>query len=61
MWAAAGISAVAVIAHPDDEAWAMGGTLAALTSSGATVTIVCVTDGALDGGTTGTGLNAEHA
>ena len=40
-----GIKVVAVIPHPDDESYAMGGTLALLAKRGAKVRILCLTDG----------------
>ncbi len=36
---------LAVLAHPDDEAWAMGGTLALWAESGVTVRVLCMTRG----------------
>jgi len=36
---------LAVIAHPDDEAWAMGGTLALWARGGVTVRVLCMTRG----------------
>lgn len=36
---------LAVVAHPDDEAWAMGGTLARCADAGATVHVLCMTRG----------------
>ena len=39
------LSVLAVFAHPDDEGFGCGGTLAMLVSRGARVTLVCATDG----------------
>ena len=49
MLGAFGLRVVAVVAHPDDEAWAIGGTLRALASEGAIVTVVCATSGEAGG------------
>ena len=40
-----GLSVLAVFAHPDDEAFGSGGTLAMLVARGARVTLVCTTNG----------------
>ena len=40
-----GLSVLAVIAHPDDEAFGCGGTLAMLVARGARITLLCATDG----------------
>ena len=40
-----GARVLAVVAHPDDEAWAMGGTLARCASEGAQVRVLCMTRG----------------
>ena len=40
-----GLTAVAVFAHPDDEGFSCGGTLAKLVSLGVRVTVVCATNG----------------
>ena len=40
-----GLTALAVFAHPDDEGFSCGGTLAMLTARGAHVTLVCATNG----------------
>ena len=37
--------ALAFVAHPDDEAWLLGGTLATWAAAGADVLVVCATDG----------------
>ena len=41
----AGLSVLAVFAHPDDEGFGCGGTLAMLVARGARVTLVCATNG----------------
>jgi LmbE family N-acetylglucosaminyl deacetylase len=41
----AGLSVLAVFAHPDDEGFGCGGTLAMLVARGAQVTLVCSTNG----------------
>ena len=41
----AGLSVLAAFAHPDDEGFGCGGTLAMLASRGARLTLVCLTDG----------------
>lgn len=38
-------SVMVVLAHPDDEAFAVGGTLAALSAGGTNVTLICATRG----------------
>ena len=40
-----GLSVLGVFAHPDDEGFGCGGTLAMLVDRGARVTLVCVTNG----------------
>lgn len=40
-----GTRVVAIFAHPDDEAFTVGGVLAAFTDRGATVTLICATRG----------------
>ena len=40
-----GISVLAVFAHPDDEGFGCGGTLAMLVAPGAAVTLICATNG----------------
>ena len=40
-----GLSVLAAFAHPDDEGFGPGGTLAMLVARGARVTLVCVTNG----------------
>ena len=40
-----GLSVLAVFAHPDDEGFGCGGTLAMLVAGGARVTLVCATNG----------------
>ena len=39
------LTLVAVFAHPDDEGFGCGGTLAMLAENGAKLTLVCVTNG----------------
>jgi len=41
-----GLRLAAVVAHPDDEAWALGGTLALCAAQGAEVRVICATAGA---------------
>ena len=41
----AGLPVLAIFAHPDDEAFGSGGTLALLAARGARITLVCATDG----------------
>ncbi len=40
-----GLSVLAAFAHPDDEGFGFGGTLAMLASRGARITLVCATNG----------------
>ncbi|MCO4772033.1 MAG: PIG-L family deacetylase [Deltaproteobacteria bacterium] len=39
------VRVLAVVAHPDDESWLMGGTLAAWSAAGADMHVVCMTTG----------------
>jgi N-acetylglucosamine malate deacetylase 2 len=41
----AGVSALAVVAHPDDESFGLGAVLAAMALKGSTVRVVCLTHG----------------
>ena len=45
MIGAQGLRVAAVVAHPDDEAWAIGGLLATMADAGADVTVICATAG----------------
>ena len=40
-----GLSTLAVFAHPDDEGFGSGGSLAMLVAGGARITLVCATNG----------------